>query len=842
MENSAFGIPGLSQKQVSESRAAHGWNRVTIKKKHPLLTYLKFALQEPMLLLLIAASAAYFIHGDRAEGIFLAVAIVMVSSISLFQDSRSRNALEALKKISQPLSKVIRDGATCEIAGEEIVIGDSMLVEEGNLIPADGEIVRSHDFSVNEAILTGESIPVSKDESKENSRVYQGTFAVTGQAVCTVTAIGEKTKMGQIGKSLQDISGQHSPLQIKINSFVKYMAYAGSVIFVLIGVINFYRSHDLVDSILKALTIGMSILPEEIPVAFVTFMALGAWRLGQQGVIVKDTKTVETLGSANIICLDKTGTITKNEMAIACIYDFRERKMTDEPEITALTDTLTLAMWSSEPVPFDPMEKSIHDIYTRLTQSDLRPGYTLVHEYPLAGRPPLMTHIFRNQNGDQIIAAKGAPEAILHQSDLSAEEVKVAEDALSILVTRGFRVLGVGEAIFTGNDYPLSQSEFRFHFTGFVAFYDPPKEKIGAVIQSFYDAGLAVKIITGDTAGTTSTIARAIGFRDYEKTISGETLLTLSDSEVKDVVMKTHIFTRMFPEAKLRIIQALKAQHQIVAMLGDGVNDAPALKAAHIGIAMGKKGSEVARQASSLVLANDDLSKLIDGIAMGRKIYNNLKKAIQYIISIHLPIILIVFIPLVLGWVYPSVFTPVHIIFLELIMGPTCSIIYENEPLEKNLMHRPPVQFTKTFFNIQELALSIVQGAVITAGLILVYQLAVTHGQTQPVTTAMVFLTLITANIALTLSNRSFVFSIFTTIRYKNKLIPLMLGITVTLVAVIFLVAPLRSFFRFEIISLSQVITCIGTGIASVAWFEVYKWIKNIISKQVTALHHKPAG
>jgi Ca2+-transporting ATPase len=837
MENSTFGITGLSPHQVQESRAKYGWNRVTVKKSNPVLTYLKFAIQEPMLLLLLVASVVYFIHGDRAEGIFLAVAIVIVSSISLFQDSRSRNALEALKKISQPASKVIRDGLICEVPSEEVVVGDSMLIEEGGLIPADGEIVRAHDFSVNEALLTGESIPVSKGETHENRQVYQGTFVVGGLAVCTVTAIGIQTKMGAIGKSLQDIPDQRSPLQIKINSFVRLMAYAGGVIFILIGIINYFRSYDFVDSLLKALTIGMSILPEEIPVAFVTFMALGAWRLGQLGVIVKDTKTVETLGSANVICLDKTGTITKNEMAVASVYDFTERKITDFNAIRALSETLTLAMWASEPVPFDPMEKSIHDLYGRLTTTDLRPSYELVHEYPLSGRPPLMTHVFKDKKSNQIIAAKGAPEAILAQSTLTTEERKMAEDSLTILLKQGFRVLGVGEADFTGNDYPASQAEFRFHFKGFIAFYDPPKENSAAVIQSFYDAGLEVKIITGDTAGTTTTIAQAIGFKGVEKTITGEALLKLSDEEVKEVVMTTNIFTRMFPEAKLRIVEALKSQRQIVAMLGDGVNDGPALKAAHIGIAMGKKGSEVAKQASALVLANDDLSKLIDGIAMGRKIYNNLKKAIQYIISIHIPIILIVFIPLVLGWIYPSIFTPVHIIFLELIMGPTCSVIYENEPLEKNLMHQPPTQFTKTFFNIQELSLSIIQGLMITAGLIIIYQLAVSYGYTQPVTTAMIFLTLITANIVLTLSNRSFIYSIFTTIQYKNKLIPILLAVTVALVVALFSIPLLRSFFHFDIVSMSQIITCMGIGTASVAWFEGYKWIKRVASNAKRSQH-----
>jgi Ca2+-transporting ATPase len=483
-------------------------------------------------------------------------------------------------------------------------------------------------------------------------------------------------------------------------------------------------------------------------------------------------------------------------------------------------------MWASEPIPFDPMEVALHQAYADIVQTDERPNYKLIHEYPLSGKPPMMTHLFEDSNGNRIIAAKGAPEALMSVSNLTNTEKEQIHQAITLLATEGYRVLSVGISTFSGTEYPEKQQDFLFEFKGIVAFYDPPKKNIQQVLDNFYTAGIAVKIITGDNAATTSSIAKQVSFEGYDKSISGDELMKLDDAALQACVMDTNVFTRMFPEAKLKIINALKANNQIVAMTGDGVNDGPALKAAHIGIAMGKKGTEIAKQAASLILLEDDLSKMVDAIAMGRKIYTNLKKAIQYIISIHIPIILTVFIPLALGWIYPNIFSPVHIIFLEIIMGPTCSIIYENEPMEKNTMSQQPKALTTTFFNWKELSISIIQGLVITAGTLFIYQHAVRNAYDEALTRTMTFTVLITANIFLTLVNRSFYYSIWTTIKYKNNLVLFIIFITIAIVALLLFVKPLTDFFGFEPMSLSQLTTCIVVGFISVSWFEIVKMIK----------------
>jgi Ca2+-transporting ATPase len=683
MANNNFNIEGLSDEQVIEARSKFGHNALDFKKENGFIDAIKSLAKEPMVVLLLAASIIYFVSGKTGDGIFLSCAIILVAAISLYQDSRSRNALEKLKNFSEPNSKVIRNGELVEIKSDELVVGDFLMVEEGTSIPADGTIVRSNDFSVNESVLTGESLSVYKDANNGESTIFRGTTVASGLAIATITATGNETQLGKIGKSIERIEEEKTPLELQIFNFVKKMVIFGAIVFAIVWFINYQHSKDILDSLLKALTLAMSILPEEIPVALATFMALGAWRLMQMGVIVKQTKTVETLGSATVICTDKTGTLTENKMSLAKVFVLSEGKISnlDDTITSADKDLIRTAMWASEPIPFDPMEIALHESYTNNIQDDERPSFHMIHEYPLGGKPPMMTHLFENKEGNRIIAAKGAPEAIIQVSKLSSTEIEEIQKAIESLTNEGYRVLCVADTTFSGQDFPKTQQEFKFDFKGVLAFYDPPKKNIGVVLKHFYNAGISVKIVTGDNAATTASIAEQVGFKGYDKTISGDELMQLSDEALQSKVKDIQIFTRMFPEAKLKIINALKSNNEIVAMTGDGVNDGPALKAAHIGIAMGKKGTEIAKQAASLILMEDDLSKMVDAIAMGRRIYTNLKKAIQYIISIHIPIVLTVFLPLALGWIYPNIFSPVHIIFLELIMGPTCSIIYENEPM-----------------------------------------------------------------------------------------------------------------------------------------------------------------
>jgi Ca2+-transporting ATPase len=824
-------IKGLTDQEVLTSRAKNGTNQLIFKKENGLWNVVKRLAKDPMVLMLLVASIIYFISGKTADGIFLVSAILFQSGISFFQDARSTNALEKLKDFIIAKTKVIRNGKTTEIKSEELVVGDAIIVEEGTAIPADAIIVQSNDFSVNESILTGESLAIEKNT--DNNQIFKGTHVVGGLAIAEITAIGNNTSLGKIGKSLESIEEEKTPLEKQIANFVKKMVLTGGVVFLIVWGINYYNTREILNSLLQSLTLAMSILPEEIPVAFTTFMALGAWRLMKSGIVVKQMKTVETLGSATVICTDKTGTLTENVMDLAKIYDFEADSVFETNQTLTETNKILLrtAMFASEPIPFDPMEVALHNAYISTTKSDERPHFKIIKEYPLGGTPPMMTHVFENKLGDIIIAAKGAPEAIMQVSGITDEQKTKIENAINSFSAEGYRVLGVAEAISNSKDFPQKQQEFKFEFKGILAFYDPPKKNISKVLSNFYDAGINVKIITGDNEATTVSIAKQIGFEGYEKHISGKDLMLLSEKDLAKKVIETQIFTRMFPEAKLRIINELKNQNEIVAMTGDGVNDGPALKAAHIGIAMGKKGSEIAKDAASLILMNDDLSKMVKAVAMGRKIYTNLKKAIQYIISIHIPIILTVFIPLALGWIYPNIFSPIHIIFLELIMGPTCSIIYENEPIEKNTMKLKPRPLSDTFFSWKELTTSIIQGLFITAGTLGTYQFALSQNLGENITRTMIFTTLVIANVVLTLVNRSFFFSIFTTLKYKNNLVLLIIGITISLTGTILFVPDISAFFQFQKLSLTQLGFSILIGSVSVLWFELVKLWKRNTSK-----------
>ncbi len=825
MTDQNYHVEGLTEAEVQAARLQYGRNEMEFRAQSELWLAIKRTVTEPMMVLLFVAAAIYFVSGKTGDGIFLCFAIVFQTSLSLYQYSRSKNALEKLKMLTQPKCKVVRGGVVVEVDTADVVVGDSLMVAEGAAIVADGIITHSNDFSVNESVLTGESMPVTKNSLSEDNRIYKGTTVSGGLAIATVTAVGNASRLGQIGTSMEAITEEKTPLEIQIGHFVRYMALAGTAVFLLVWVLNYVQYRDLLSSLLQSLTLALSILPEEIPVAFTTFMALGAWRLMKMGIVVKQMKTVEALGSATVICTDKTGTLTENRMSLARLFTLpRTISPADTPLSAPEKELIRMAMWASEPIPFDPMEKALHQKYGALFAADERPSFSLVHEYPLGGRPPMMTHIFENAKGVRIIAAKGAPEALIKVCGMSEEEKNDIHEAVRVLAADGLRILGVGVADFAGTDFPKRQQQFTFRFSGLVAFYDPPKKNIHKVLEDFYTAGIAVKIITGDNDATTKAIARQIGFVGCETSISGEDFMRLTPAERLPCVIDHNLFTRMYPEAKLAIIEALKAQQQIVAMTGDGVNDGPALKAAHIGIAMGSKGTALAQKAASLILQEDDLSKMVDAIAMGRKIYTNLKKAIQYIISIHIPIILTVFIPLVLGWLYPHLFSPLHIIFLEVIMGPTCSIIYENEPLEPNAMQQKPRPFTTTFFKGRELSTSIVQGLVITLATLSMYQFALHEHYSEALTRTLVFIVLISANSALTLVNRSFYYSVLATTRYKNRRVPGIIALTVAMVGLLLFVPPLTRFFDFVAPGWPLLVLALATGIASAMWYEVVKW------------------
>ena len=817
---------GLTTDQVKTSREKYGSNTLELQENRVFFHVVKEVVIEPMFILLLAACIIYFVVGQYQEGVIMLVSIFIVAGISLFQEYRSQQAVLALKKISAAKVNVLRNGVLSKVDSGDIVVDDLLVLEEGEIVAADGLILSANDFSLNESMLTGESFAVNKSAGNNNS-VYRGTLVTSGSATIKVSAVGLKTMFGKIGLSLKEITKVKTPLQLQIRSFVRNMVWIGGVAFLLVVGFNYYHSGNLVQSFLQGLTLAMSILPEEIPVAFSTFQALGAFRLLRNNIIVKQPQFVETLGSATVICVDKTGTLTQNKMSIIYVYDALNKRSIKVEENAGLPALLIeYGMWSSETNPFDPMEKAIHELYGQMAESDKRMQFDQVHEYPIDGKPPMMTHIFKNRQGEIIIAAKGAPEAILLQSTLSFEELQHIKEQTQFYAKSGYRVLGVGKGTWKELSWPVTQQEFVFEFLGLIAFYDPPKENITQTIKIFRDAGIPVKMITGDYPETALAIARQVQLDHTDQIITGQDVLHLSKEDLQKKVRQVNIFARMFPEAKLKVIDALKDNGEVVAMTGDGVNDGPALKAAHIGIAMGLRGSEVAKSAASLIITDDDLSHMTDAVALGRKIYDNLKKAIQYIVSIHIPIILIVTIPLLLGWTFTDIFSPVHVIFLELIMGPTCSIIYENEPMEADTMQRLPRKMGTTFLSLKQLSLSIIQGLMITVGCLGIGFYYLQQGSDDATIRSIIFITLLFSNIFLTLVNRSFYYSVFTTISFKNNLVPLIIGITLLLIIALLYVPFFQQLFILKTLSMPVLVTCIIVAMLNTLWIEIGKLLK----------------
>jgi Ca2+-transporting ATPase len=835
MQKPASQQTGLSSAEVLSSRKKHGSNQSELKEKSRFFTVLIDVVFEPMFIILLLSSFLYFILGKYQEGVIMLVAIIIVSGISIFQESKSRSAVEALKNLTGPRAKVIRNSELVQIQISEVVLGDIIIVEDGDTVPADAVLLKANDFSVNESMLTGESLPLYKGSEKEDKLIYKGTMVLSGSATAEVSAIGKSTKLGTIGDSLIEIEEVKTPLQIQIKKFILSMLLFGLLAFVVVCVLNYIETGNFIQSLLSGLTLAMSVIPEEIPVAYSTFMALGAYHLYKKMVIARNPHRLESLGAASVICTDKTGTITENKMVPAEIYELKSDSFFQlEAKGFQLNEVLEFAMWSSETEPFDPMEKAIHELYSRVNSADKRKDFIMLKEYPLEGEFPIMTHVFSNQT-EKIIAVKGSVEGVLKQSNLSDEEKAKFLEKANSLAAKGHRVLAVGKAEMDKKLLPEKQETFSFNLLGLISFYDPPKSNMKDVMAQFYKAGIRVLMITGDHPETAKSIANQIEMKDPDEVMIGTELMKLSDDELKEKVKSVSIYARMFPEAKLRIVEALKSNGEIVAMTGDGVNDAPALKAAHIGIAMGKRGSEVARNIATLVLADDDFSHMPEAIALGRRIYDNLKKAIRYIISIHIPIIMIVTLPLILFWKYTNLFLPIHVIFLELIMGPTCSIIYENEPIEPNTMARPPRDSKLSFFSFRELSISILQGCIITIACLSLGYYYIHHDYSEAMVRTIVYMTLIFSNLFLTLENRSFRYSIFTTIQYKNRLIPMILALSLIIPVLSLFVTPIRQIFEFEIPSLLVMFNCFAAAFVGVMWIEIYKYIRRI---GTTAIHH----
>lgn len=811
---------GLTNAEATALLVQYGRNALPGEGRKKTLTLFMDMAREPMFLILASACILYFILGEWQEGVMMGAAICIVSAISLYQDRKSNAALEALKEYMAPKVVVRREAKNMEVATHEIVPGDIILLQEGDRIPADCTLISSNDLTVNESILTGESLPIEKSPTEKNAKLHQGTLVNSGTCYALVNSTGANTQLAKIGKSLSELESPQTPLQVQINKFVRLLALFGILGFLVVCVVNYLQTRQLAESLLRGLTIAMSAIPEEIPVAFTSFMALGAYYLARRGIITRNPMTIENLGRASVVCLDKTGTITQNKMEVSHLFDFATQSLIDlkaESELdVSATKVLTYARLASERDPFDAMEVAIIQSAT-LHHAGKADIPEMIYEYPLGGQPPMMTHVYAGTSG-KIVASKGGLERILLVCRLdAADSTRILEWADS-LANQGHRVLGVAAADFTGDDFPQNQDNYAWRFLGFISLYDPPKANVAAVLNELYQEGVGVNLVTGDFPQTAISIAKQVGFHNADSYLTGEQVIHGSPAALRKMIPRTTIFARMFPDAKLRLIKMLQSSGMIVAMTGDGVNDGPALKAADIGIAMGKRGTETARQASSLVITNDDLSSIPEAIRQGRKIYSNLKKATRYIVAIHIPIILVASVPLLLGWKFPNLFTPIHVIFLELIMGPTCSIFFEREPPEVDSTPQKGKLFTGA-----DTFLSISTGLVITLSLLFLQELFSGQEYELPYVRAMVFITLITSNFFLTFVYRSTQVSILRTMRYRNDFAPLVIAFSAVFIIVIQLVPVVRDVFGLALLSIKHLAWCFALGFGSVMWIELFK-------------------
>lgn len=816
---------GLTDNVVKELQEKYGKNIFHIHKQRRFYHIVLEILTEPMFVMLVLACTLYFVLGENSEGLMMLTAMVMVAGISFYQDIRSTVALDALKEFTEPKTIVVRNGKQIPVSSADLVPGDVIYLHEGNRVPADGLILESNDLSVNEAVITGESLPVNRNETAGNNLLFQGTSLVSGRCYAKLTATGSSTQFGKIGKLIQPYAPSKTHLQHQVNKFVKSLAIFGILSFVTIFLFKYFNTGLLAQSVLWGLTLAMAAIPEEIPVAFSSFMALGSYRMSRMGIITRQPQTIENLGSVDVICLDKTGTITENRMTIKNIFEYDGNKLIDAKEYAGNSSVLYYAQLASEVDPFDEMEKAVFRLQDQYVKTETRVTQQQLSEFPLEGKPPMMTHVYEGHE-QRLIAGKGAPERIFNVCRLKKPEQERMMELVRLNASKGFRVIGIASAVYPqSGDLPSKQDDFDWKFEGLLSFYDPPRTNIKEVFQQFNEAGIEIKLLTGDYMETAEQIAFEVGMKNINKSLTGEEVMSMSPEKLNEAVVNTNLFARMFPEAKVKVIEILKAQKRTVAMTGDGVNDAPALQLADVGIAMGKGGSAMAVQTSDLVLTDDNISKVVEAISHGRRIFNNLKKAVRYIISIHIPLLLTVTIPLVLGWKYPDIFTPIHVIFLELIMGPTCSIFFEREPSEPHAMKRAPRARTASLFSKAEIIMSIVQGLMITAGTLWIYHYSVQSGFSIGQARNMVFTTLLISNLCLTFVMRSSVLPIYRTLRYKNNLAAWIVIVSIGFILIIHFVPMISKLFGMSTVPVKAIFVSMMIAFASVFWIEIWKTV-----------------
>ncbi|MCC3456432.1 HAD-IC family P-type ATPase [Microcoleus sp. PH2017_08_TRC_O_A] len=780
---------GLSELNAIARLKDDGYNELPSAESRNLLSIAWNTIQDPIFLLLVGGGIIYWILGDLQEALILIGFVLFITGISLYQEGKTEHALEALRDLSSPRALVIRDGERKRIAGREVVRGDFLVLAEGDRVSADAIVLSCSNLSTDESLLTGESLPVRKVTAVGNVEmarpggdelpfVYSGTLVVQGQGIVQVKAIGAQTEMGKIGKALQKIKPETTPLQQEMNRLVSRLFGIALSLCVAIVVIYGFTTGDWLKGVLAGITLAMAILPNEFPVVVTIFLALGAWRISQNHVLARRASAVETVGSATVLCVDKTGTLTQNQMAVQQLlaynqaenpqpYDLGLHSSEALPE--AVHQLVEFCILASQRDPFDPMEKAfkqLGDRYLAHTEH-LHSDWKLLREYPLSPHLLAMSHVWESADRKLYeVAAKGAPEAIADLCHFTPQQQQMMAAQVSQMASQGLRVLGVAKASLVGapppflpphpslniDRLPEKQHDFPFEFIGLVGLSDPVRPTVKAAIQECYSAGIRVVMITGDYPETAQSIARQVELMQMGAIVTGSELDGMSDAELEQRIQSTNIFARAVPEHKLRLVNALKSKGEVVAMTGDGVNDAPALKAAQIGIAMGERGTDVARESAALVLLDDDFSSIVQAVKLGRRIFDNLRKAMSYLIAIHIPIAGMSLIPVLFK--LPLVLLPVHVAFLHLIIDPACSIVLEAEPAEATVMQRPPRNPKEPLFGKKTLSLAVLQGGGILAIVLAIFAIALYRRQGEFDARALTFTTLILANLGLILSSR----------------------------------------------------------------------------------------
>lgn len=828
---------GLTSSQAKEKLRIDGFNSLPASKVKNYFSIVWTVVKEPMFILLVACGSLYLVLGDVREGIMLLCFVFVIMGIEFYQKKKTEKALDALKELASPKALVIRDGEEQRIGSREVVVADIIVLQEGDRVPADAVVLQSTNLLADESLLTGEPISVRKIEWDEKLTcehpggddlpfVFSGSMIVHGHGIAQVTAIGLNTEIGKISKALDEIKEEPTRFSKEMKSLVKKLTIISIVVSLLLVIGYFVSRGDLINGFLAGLTLAMSILPEEFPVILTVFMAIGAWRMSKKKVLTREASSIETLGSITVLCADKTGTLTQNKMVVSTLYngvDFILLKKSGGI-VDSFLEVAEFSMLASQRNPFDPMEKAIKNMSSNFEH--IFKGRTMVKEYPLSKELLAMSRVYsHSDNKLQIIATKGAPEVIFDLCHLESDVKKRYLLAVEELASKGLRVLGVAKAKIDDSVLPEKQHDFPFEFVGLIGLSDPVKQNVKQAVAECYTAGIRVIMITGDYPITAIHIAKQIGLKNSEVCFTGQEIEKMTDVELRDKIRDVNVFARIIPEQKLKIVIALKQNNEIVAMTGDGINDSPALKAADIGISMGERGTDVAREASSLVLLDDNFSSIVGAIKMGRRIFDNLQKAFGYTFAIHVPIAGLSLLPVLIGN-YPLILWPVHIVFLELIIDPACSIIFEAEKAEKNIMSRPPKRLDEPFFSNKMILYSCLQGVGILIITMSVYLISLHYNYNSKEARTMAFITLIVSNIAIIISSRSKTDSVFKILITPNKAMLWVVGCAVVFLALILNLPFLLELFMFQSLTLVNIGFCILAGMFSIVWIEIYKSLR----------------